>query len=209
MYYHFAILLLFRPFIKLDIINSGVSPRDVCNQAAEAIATLVSSYSSLYTLHRTPSFTPYFVLTSSISHLVALGTCNSSPERIHQGIRDLKVMTSCHGFAHRARNILTFLAAHWDIDITINQDNEDGKIEAKVDPKTLARPRSASMNRFAPNMQSEDLGTGIKPATLEGSPLFWPFPMQGRPLLGTGEMMEDAGFRIMPRDAEDGVKMEE
>jgi hypothetical protein len=69
MYYQFAILLLFRPLIKLRIIGSNVLPREVCCQAADAIQNLLKSYSSLYTLRRTPSFVPYFVLTSSITHL--------------------------------------------------------------------------------------------------------------------------------------------
>ncbi|KAK8023263.1 fungal specific transcription factor [Apiospora marii] len=76
MYYHFAILLLFRPLIKLRIIGSSILPRDVCSQAADAIQGLLRSYSQLYTLQRTPSFVPYFVLTSSIMHL-AIGA--SSP----------------------------------------------------------------------------------------------------------------------------------
>ncbi|KAI1077769.1 fungal-specific transcription factor domain-containing protein [Whalleya microplaca] len=78
MYYHFAILLLFRPLIKLRIIGSSILPRDVCTQAADAIQGLLRSYSNLYTLRRTPSFVPYFVLTSSIIHL-ALGA--DSPSR--------------------------------------------------------------------------------------------------------------------------------
>ncbi|KAH9897124.1 fungal-specific transcription factor domain-containing protein [Xylariomycetidae sp. FL2044] len=75
MYYHFAILLLFRPLIKLRIIGSSILPRDVCVQAADAIQGLLRSYSQLYTLQRTPSFVPYFVLTSCIMHLaIGVGT---------------------------------------------------------------------------------------------------------------------------------------
>ncbi|KAI2627165.1 hypothetical protein GGS21DRAFT_256503 [Xylaria nigripes] len=69
MYYHFAILLLFRPLIKLRIIGSAILPRDVCSQAADAIQGLLHSYSQLYSLRRTPCFVPYFLLTSSIMHL--------------------------------------------------------------------------------------------------------------------------------------------
>lgn len=76
MYYHFAILLLFRPLIKLRIIGSSVTPRDVCAQAAEAIQGLCRSYSQLYTLRRTPSFVPYFVLTAAIMQL-ALGAVHT------------------------------------------------------------------------------------------------------------------------------------
>ncbi|KAH6976627.1 fungal-specific transcription factor domain-containing protein, partial [Ilyonectria destructans] len=41
MYYHFAILLLFKPLIKLRIIGSELSPREICVQAAVAIQTLL------------------------------------------------------------------------------------------------------------------------------------------------------------------------
>ncbi|KAK8074347.1 Nitrogen assimilation transcription factor nit-4 [Apiospora phragmitis] len=82
MYYHFAILLLFRPLIKLRIIGSSILPRDVCSQAADAIQGLLRSYSQLYTLRRTPSFVPYFVLTSAIMHL-AIGA--SSPMQSSNG----------------------------------------------------------------------------------------------------------------------------
>ncbi|KAH7018227.1 fungal-specific transcription factor domain-containing protein [Microdochium trichocladiopsis] len=82
MYYHFAILLLFRPLIKLRIIGSSILPRDVCSQAADAIQGLLRSYAQLYTLRRTPSFVPYFLLTSSIMHL-ALGA--KSPDEQQDG----------------------------------------------------------------------------------------------------------------------------
>ena len=199
MYYHFAILLLFRPFIKLGIIGSSVSPRDVCKQAADAIATLVNSYSQLYTLRRTPCFVPYFVLTSGITHLVTLSTEGGGPKRVHQGISDLRVMAGCHGFARRGRDILTYLAFSWKIDVAIAQDGDD---KSKVDPKMLGRPRSTSANMFAPNVQSEDILDGIGPAVLNQDQLFWPFPLQGRPLLGTGEMMEKSGFRILKEGSE-------
>ena len=194
MYYHFAILLLFRPFIKLDIIGSGVSPRDVCNQAADAIAALVNSYSQLYTLLRTPSFVPYFVLSASITHLVTLGTMGGGPQRVHQGVSDLKVMAECHAFARRARDILAYLAFHWEVDIVIAYDGDD---KLKVDPRMLGKPTSTSANMFAPNVRREDMDTRITPAVLDQSPLFWPFPLQGRPLLGIGEAMETSGFRIV------------
>ncbi|KAI1827620.1 hypothetical protein F4861DRAFT_327664 [Xylaria intraflava] len=78
MYYHFAILLLFRPLIKLRIIGSAILPRDVCSQAADAIQGLLRSYSQLYTLRRTPCFVPYFLLTSAIMHL-AVGASAMEP----------------------------------------------------------------------------------------------------------------------------------
>ncbi len=59
MYYHYFVLNLFRPFIKMEILGSSVNPSHMCNQAADAISGLIISYSKLYTLKRPPSFVPY------------------------------------------------------------------------------------------------------------------------------------------------------
>jgi hypothetical protein len=98
MYYHFAILLLFRPLIKLRIVGSSILPRDVCSQAADAIQGLLRSYSQLYTLRRTPSFVPYFLLTSSIMHLAVgasamqsvPGTTTSEASNVNADLRRTK-----------------------------------------------------------------------------------------------------------------------
>ncbi|OAA63523.1 c6 zinc finger domain containing protein [Niveomyces insectorum RCEF 264] len=83
MYYHFAILLVFRPLLKLRILGSSVLPKDVCLQAADAIQGLLKSYSQLYTLRRTPTFVPYFALTSSIVHLAIAAFSMSGPGPPH------------------------------------------------------------------------------------------------------------------------------
>lgn len=246
MYYHFAILLLFRPLIKLRIIGSSITPRDVCSQAADAISGLLRSYSQLYTLRRTPSFVPYFVLTSSIMHLVIGATFSSddnqaggsestpggqSPSASHQqgqrvpkigphvaeaisrGIADLTEMAPCHFFAEQALNILRYLAKKWNIDVDITS------AEGKPDFNQATRPVTSSLNFFSPNVTDSDFncswGESIKPgaevAARTGSrtgstaktaealenPLFWPFPMQGRPMLPTGEELEKAGFELV------------
>jgi hypothetical protein len=225
MYYHFAILLLFRPLIKLRIIGSKVSPRDVCSQAADAIQGLLTSYAQLYTLRRTPSFVPYFVLTSAIMHL-AIGAASVKTEghetsdekmkkaakmdprvseALSKGIADLTEMAPCHHFAEQALNILRYLAKKWNIEVNVNGDKTPPE-----DADKLVRPYSSSLNFFAPNVQENDYMCGWGPgaeivetlqppslkktAELVENPLFWPFPMQGRPLLPSGEELEQAGF---------------
>ncbi|TAQ84972.1 hypothetical protein B7494_g6707 [Chlorociboria aeruginascens] len=190
MYYHFAILLLFRPFIKLELVGSGVSPRDVCKQTADAISTLVKSYSELYSLKRTPSFVPYFVLASGINHLVVHGNTSSGPEMLYGALADLKEMESCHGFATRARHILHFLVNHWHINVSFDESEDDEDLEI------LCRPSPASLNLFCPNIESSDLENIIRPSLEGGNPLFWPFPLQGRPLL-TSTNLESAGFSLL------------
>ncbi len=241
MYYHFAILLLFRPLIKLRIIGSSIRPRDVCAQAAEAIHGLLRSYSQLYTLRRTPSFVPYFVLTSSIMHLAIAAASTSSSEEakpkpqsqtpgpadqlaeasvldpqvaesINRGIADLTEMAPCHHFAVQALNILRYLAKKWNIKVDIDSKG------AAYDDRSV-RPVTNSLNFFAPNVMAEDfsctwgasvpLAAAVSAPNMAGSstiaqtvesmenPLFWPFPMQGHPMLPSGKLLEEAGFALL------------
>jgi hypothetical protein len=196
MYYHYAILLLFRPFIKLDIVGSGVSPRDVCQQAAQAISTLVTSYNQLYTLRRTPSFVPFFLLTSTITHLVAIGNREGEVESLHQGMSDLRIMIECHGFAVRARQILSFLRKQWKIDIDLEQlPGDDGDDE---ESDLACRPKTSSTNHWSLNIRPEDIIPTITVVqNPDENPLFWLFPFQGRPLLEIGELLERAGFKVL------------
>ncbi|EPE05522.1 nitrogen assimilation transcription factor nira [Ophiostoma piceae UAMH 11346] len=283
MYYHFAILLLFRPLIKLRIIGSSILPKDVCLQAADAIQKLLRSYSQLYTLQRTPSFVPYFVLTSAIMHL-AIGAASSgelppgadiagtmmpnpdveltsgpqvsedhpmrsgdpnqtSPghgfaqlnsrvikldpsvsESINQGIAHLTEMVPCHHFAEQALNILRYLAKKWNIDVQITpvtKSPSPGTKGSTVQKETpVSRPATASLNFFSPNIQEDDfncswgvLDAGVSKGFFVGgsaasaslakaadnldNPLFWPFPMQGRPMLPPGQSLKEAGFELI------------
>ncbi|OAA55085.1 Transcription factor [Cordyceps fumosorosea ARSEF 2679] len=237
MYYHFAILLLFRPLIKLHIVGSKVSPRDVCSQAADAIQNLLKSYSQLYTLRRTPSFVPYFVLTSTIMHLAIGATRLSSglsgasttdtdtmgesakinprvSDSLAQGIADLAEMAPCHQFAEQALNILRFLAKKWNIEVEFGGSNNP----VPDDYEKLLKPYTSSLNFFAPNFTAEDFicrwgtasivadpnqpspspGTGLQAAVDDiENPLFWPFPMQGRPMLPSGKELLQAGFTMI------------
>ncbi|KAK2073408.1 hypothetical protein P8C59_007695 [Phyllachora maydis] len=239
MYYHFAILVLFRPLIKLRIIGSAISPRDVCLQAAGAMQALLRSYSRLYTLRRTPSFVPYFVLTSTTMHL-ALATATTPgavdpavAEAVACGIADLAEMAPCHHFAEQALHILRYLARKWRIDVAIttagdedNDDDDDGDDDDEGEGgreeagerrrqqqrrRRTARPATDSLNFFAPHVEKADLvcawgagggdqAKGGLPSgadALEENPLFWPFPMQGRPLLPTGPGLKEAGFAVL------------
>ncbi len=187
MYYHFAILLLFRPFIKLHFINSRVSPRDVCSQAADAIITLVRSYDQLYTLNRTPSFVPCVVLTACTVHLTRASGSISALNTFLQGVNDLRDMLACQGFAKNALNILRFLAEEWE---TGNALGEDPAMPTE-EVRRLCSPSSSSLNFFCPTVINHG-PEGVRPGT--SSTLFSPFPMQGLPLLAADDELERDGF---------------
>ncbi|KAM7201963.1 nitrogen assimilation transcription factor nit-4 [Naviculisporaceae sp. PSN 640] len=234
MYYHFAILLLFRPLIKLRIIgNDDLNPRELCLQAADAITGLLRSYAQMFTLKRTPSFVPYFVLTSCIMHL-AIGAHHGGSEggqintrvgnAISRGIADLSEMAPCHFFAEQALNILRFLAKKWGIEVEIKSTDDEIQKRLNISDDRSVRPVTTSLNFFSPNitesdyncewggmpnpqaMLGADSGAGLRPdstptekvANALENPLFWPFPMQGRPILPTGDALREAGFELDP-----------
>lgn len=254
MYYHFAILLLFRPFIKLRIKDSSTLPRDICLQAADAIQGLSRSYSKLYTLRRTPSFVPYFVLTSAVMHLT-IGAQTpkphslSSPEpassldidlarAISRGVADLTEMAPCHHFAEQALNILLHLAKRWHLEIRVRESEQDtaphlqnllSQDHAPHAGRPGVRPTTEGLNFFAPEVTVQDVtcawgavtpqpaATFSQPAAPPprdirrpweehervalqeepDNPLFWPFPMQGRPLIPSGDKLSQAGFEFL------------
>lgn len=184
--------MLFRPFVKLRFIGSETSPSSVCAQAADAVTTLVRSYDKLYTLQRTPSFVPYIVLASSISHL-AMGREFGSGQ-ILQGVRDLRDMRSCHGFSQRGLDIIRVLAQQWDMGDFGDEIKRESHDEREiVTVQDLCRPLTTRTNIFCPDMGDSFAGMG----PMGVSALFSPFPMQGLPLLASDELLEIHGFSKM------------
>ncbi|KAM7205224.1 Zn(2)-Cys(6) zinc finger domain protein [Rhypophila sp. PSN 637] len=233
MYYHFAILLLFRPLIKLRIIgNDDLDPRELCLQAADAITGLLRSYSQMFTLRRTPSFVPYFVLTSCIMHLAIGANKGESQEpeittrvadAIARGIADLTDMAPCHFFAEQALSILRFLAKKWGIEVQIKPTGSEHPKPFNIPDDRSVRPVTTSLNFFSPDINESDFSCdwggmantrsardshvqADMPADMNATakmthalenPLFWPFPMQGRPILPTGDALKEAGFELV------------
>jgi len=198
LYYHFAILMLFRPFVRLRIIASDVSPRQVCTQAADAISAIIRSYSNLYTLQRTPSFVPYVVLSSGIFHLAVLQDDMSSAYnkgQLIQNISDLKEMSSCHGFATQALDILRFLAQLWEVDGIFNDTHEGPNLQNHSHPSFIL------MGQLSPLTGSVSVMHNIVPwPSPAENPLIAPFPIQGRPTVALGSKLEGDGFAAIPMD---------
>ncbi|ATY58887.1 pathway-specific nitrogen regulator [Cordyceps militaris] len=148
MQYHFSILLLFRPFLRLDIIGSAVVPKKVCLQSANSMSALLRWYAQLYTLKRTPTFLPYFILTSSVT-LLSIGILTARPnadgrgttvdpniiDNVQQGMDGLAEIAPCHQFAEQAVSILSLLAQNWNIDLqigagaTMDPDSQNTSVE--------------------------------------------------------------------------------
>lgn len=221
MYYHFATLLLFLPFIKLRITGSEISPREVCLQAANAIQDFLTSYSRLYTLKWVPAFMPYLALASSIMHLAQmaetvqmnkLGTAvktDSHPfETVKQGIAKLTEMTPCHHIAGKALHLLRYLAKKWNVIVDI----ETGAALDPEEEERLVRSFGGIFDFVLPtivvqNSVSNFVADKVVKETRSCQPgkaienlkdlLFFPPAMHGRPMFLKREALEEAGFTVL------------
>ncbi|POS83322.1 hypothetical protein EPUL_004722 [Erysiphe pulchra] len=158
-FYHYTILLLFRPLIRLDITNSTVSPREVCLEASDAISSLISSYNDLYTLHHAPALVPYIVLLSSITKLTIYRNSGVDIHTFREGIDNLQLMTSSNATAFFGLHILPYLAEHEGmlkgLDIKEERFEQNKEIQEnllceKVILRTTGNFDSATLNEFSP-----------------------------------------------------------
>ena len=163
MYYHSAVMLLFRPFIRLSIPRSAISPREVCFEAANAITSLLGSYNRLYSLRRTPSFVPHLILTSSIMHLSvntgpslrygglgsqlqSMRVDSQASKAINQCIIYLTDMARCSLSAAGSLHLIQILAEG-------GYDAIDGPGEdSTVDGEKSAQPNADSRDFFGPEL---------------------------------------------------------
>jgi hypothetical protein len=185
MYYHFAILLLFRPFWNFEIFDSTTFPRTVCSEAAQSIFVLIRSYKDLYTLRRTPSFVPYIILTASLAYIADIkgeltGDGMTSLTYGSEGLNILEEMCRSHFFAKRSVEIIKFFTGKWGLQVpehdtlrprTPHSDDEDQP------NTTLAFPKQFTF--FRPHVRWEGhavRGPGLSLLDM----IFSPFPEQGQ-----------------------------
>ena len=116
MYYHTVVLHLFRPFLKVDLTNSKVSPRDVCTSCASTISTLVSTYRQTYGFRRSNVLVGHIILSSNIIDLLNLPDPTAA-RNLELGVIVLRECSVNHAFASRCLQIVVALAKQWSIQL--------------------------------------------------------------------------------------------
>lgn len=149
MYYHTVVLHLFRPFLKVDLLDSKVSPRDICTHSAENVSSLVARYRDYYGLRRVCVIMAHVILSSCTVHLLNLPTPSAS-FNLADGIRALREMSINSGFAGRCLRIVLTLSKKWEI----NLPSEVQEATAEVSPETMF-PTPKSDEFFAPLQQDD------------------------------------------------------
>jgi hypothetical protein len=128
----------------------------------------------------------------------------TAKENFHKGIKDLKEMSKCHGFAIKGIEILGVLARKWgvDVDIQLDAETKPGKEKAVMLTSTASGSDVKGRDFFTADISSVDdiqdisgFGNGVE----NGASLFSPFPLQGRPVLlsaGDEGELERNGFVV-------------
>ncbi|KAI9771358.1 MAG: hypothetical protein M1840_002328 [Geoglossum simile] len=116
MAYHNFIIHLFRPFLKVRLLGSTLSPHATCTKSAGEISRLMTTYRNVYGLRRIVVLSAHIILSASTIHLADFPTPSAS-ERLVQGIRDLEEISAHNAFGKRSLDIIRSLAAKWNIPI--------------------------------------------------------------------------------------------
>lgn len=115
-YYHTVVLHLFRPFLKVDLTNSKISPRDICTSCARNGASLIGKYRQIYGLRRVPLIATHILLSTSIIHLLNLPN-PSSAQDLALSITCLREISANHAFGMRSLHIVMALSKQWNIQL--------------------------------------------------------------------------------------------
>ena len=129
--------------------------------------------------------TPYLILMSTIAHLKSP---HSDMEKLRGSIEALREMCQCHGFASRALEIVKYLARKWGVRGVYADAETDENIRRDWE---AVKPRANSTNLFVPRGTATG-GDG----TADDEILFSVFPLQGLPLIGSGDELKKDGFYI-------------
>ena len=114
MYYHAAVLLLFRPFLRAKFTESAITPADICRQAATALSDLFARHLALYGATGVYTFHLQGLLAACTIHLVNLPAI-SSAAALTAAARSLAALVHRHAWASAALRLIRALVRRWGI----------------------------------------------------------------------------------------------
>ena len=114
MYYHTAILLLFRPFLKARIHHSSVVPRDVCRASAEKVSDLWFHHQSLYGLTGIYMFQVHCLLSATTVHIINLPSI-SATRYFTAACNSFQDLVGRNDWARSSLTIVRHLVEKWNM----------------------------------------------------------------------------------------------
>ncbi|KAG9856957.1 3-oxo-5-alpha-steroid 4-dehydrogenase, partial [Aureobasidium melanogenum] len=105
---------LFRPFMKLDLSDIGLYPRELLTYCATEISKLMNALRAMYGLRRTSLAVSSILLSASTVHLMNLPSQGAAVQ-LTQAMQDLDKMSVNHRYASCCLEAINRLANQWGI----------------------------------------------------------------------------------------------
>ncbi|KAF2690882.1 hypothetical protein K458DRAFT_355200 [Lentithecium fluviatile CBS 122367] len=162
MLYHTAVVHLFRPMLKVDLIHSNVSPRNTCVDAANQVANLLRLYRQHFNMRACQLVLTHVLLSVCIVHLLYSSESPVSYRNLVEGMQALDDMSVCHYFGGRSFKIVHALSQVWNIPFPkeLNGSKLLSKDSASPSDPLLLQPTTSIASRLGG-------GVGYSPVPLE------------------------------------------
>ncbi|KAF2142065.1 uncharacterized protein K452DRAFT_26023 [Aplosporella prunicola CBS 121167] len=196
MYYHAAVLLLFRPFLKAELTDSDISPREICRTSANAISDLFAQHRQLYGLVGIFTFQMHCLLTACTIHIINLPSV-SATNHLAFACNSFQDLVKQNAWAAGSLNIIKGLVQKWQIVLPTEVENTLYRNQGDVatafdfsssgnDQAEAYRPekRSMSLNPSTQVVPKRRRITSVESREQPSNYFFSPFPNQPPPLLG-------------------------
>jgi hypothetical protein len=121
MYYHAAVLLLFRPFLKAKFTQSDLAPSDVCRQAAAAISDLFAQHRRLYDTVGIYTFQLHCLLTACTIHIINVPAI-ASTDFLTQACNHFHDLARWNEWATGSLAIIKGLVEKWSIILPVEAE---------------------------------------------------------------------------------------
>jgi hypothetical protein len=121
MYYHAAVLLLFRPFLKAKFTQSDLTPSDVCRQAAAFISDLFLEHRRLYDTVGIYTFQLHCLLTACTIHLINVPAI-ASTSYLTQACNHFHDLARWNEWATGSLTIIKGLVEKWSIILPVEAE---------------------------------------------------------------------------------------
>lgn len=167
---------LFRPYIKLDLSGANLYPRDTCTFCANEISSIMNTLRAMYGLRRVNLAVVNRTMSALTIHLLNVPS-EPSASHLAQGLQDLQAMSLNHQFAARCIDIITSLAAKWNIAlpdsvVSIPNRGKSGLQRQFPSPQSsfwaASIPRKESSDNSSKSDHSQR-GSPFMPPTTQGS----------------------------------------
>jgi hypothetical protein len=166
MYYHAAVLLLFRPFLRATLTDSSLTPADLCRRAAVAISDHFARHMALYGTTGVYTFHLQGLLAACTIHLVNLPAI-SAAAALTAAAHSLAALVRRNAWAAAALRLVRALVRRWGIVVPGELEAalyaggvEDAGAEPPLPPPRQQQQQQAARRRRAAKRPATATGAG-------------------------------------------------